>query len=49
MLEPVAVRVHAWDDVASIGGGPTGIFPPGVLSQVSKLRRPEGRIHWAGT
>ena len=25
------------------------ILPPGVLSQISDLRKPEGRVHWAGT
>lgn len=39
----------AWEEEESIGGGPTGVFPPGVLSQIDDLRKPEGAIHWAGT
>ncbi len=49
MLHPLQVRWTAWEDEETIGGGPTGIFAPGVLTQVSDLRKPEGRIHWAGT
>ena len=30
-------------------GSPVVNYPPGVLSQIEELRRPEGRIHWAGT
>lgn len=25
------------------------IYPPGVLTQIENIRKPEGRIHWAGT
>ena len=32
-----------------VGGAPVCILPPGVLSQISDLRKPEGRVHWAGT
>jgi monoamine oxidase len=49
MLEPVKVFWKAWEDEPSIGGGPTGVYGPGVLSQVEDLRKPEGLIHWAGT
>jgi len=31
-------------------GGPVGGLPPGVLTHsFAHLRKPEGRIHWAGT
>jgi monoamine oxidase len=31
-------------------GGPVGLMRPGVLSRLGPaLRRPAGRIHWAGT
>lgn len=49
MLKPIAVHWKAWEDEPTIGGGPTGNFGPGVLTQVANLRKPEGRIHWAGT
>jgi monoamine oxidase len=49
MLDPIKVQWKAWEDEQSIGGGPTGVFGPCVLSQVDDLRRPEGLIHWAGT
>jgi monoamine oxidase len=49
MLHPTTIHWNAWDDVGSIGGGPVAPFPPGVLSQTENLRKPEGRIHWAGT
>ena len=40
MLDPITVRWKAWEDEESIGGGPTGIFCPGVLSKISDLRKP---------
>ena len=49
MIEPIKVHWKDWDSEPSIGGGPTGMFGPGVMSQVEDLRRPEGVIHWAGT
>jgi monoamine oxidase len=49
MLQPLRVFWEAWEDEETIGGGPTGIFGPGVLTQISDLRKPEGKIHWAGT
>lgn len=49
MMEPIKVQWKPWEDEPSIGGGPTGIFGPGVLTQVENLRKPEGVIHWAGT
>jgi len=49
MLHPIAVKWMAWEDEQTIGGGPTGNFPAGVLTQISDLRKPENNIHWAGT
>lgn len=49
MLKPIDIQYHAWDDVESIAGAPVAPFPPGVLSMVEDLQKPEGIIHWAGT
>lgn len=32
MLNPIAVKWLAWDQVDTIGGGYTGIFGPGSLT-----------------
>jgi hypothetical protein len=40
MRDPIAVQWTAWEDESTIGGGPTGLFGPGVLTQVSDLRKP---------
>lgn len=49
MLHPTLIKWNPWEEQSSIGGAPVGNFPPGVLTQISDLRKPEGRIHWAGT
>lgn len=49
MLHPIMIKWNAWEEQSSIGGAPVSNFPPGVLTQISDLRKPEGRIHWAGT
>lgn len=49
MKKPLSIHYVKWDDQGSINGGPVGCFPPGLLSHVKELRKPEGRIHWAGT
>ena len=41
--------MKVWNNEESIGGAPTGYTPPGVLTKISNIREPEGRIHWAGT
>lgn len=47
---PVAYMEHSWQAENFSGGGPTGVFPPGVLTGFGKsLRTPVGRLHWAGT
>ncbi len=49
MLNPIRVEMKVWNNEESIGGAPTGYTPPGVLTKISNIREPEGRIHWAGT
>ena len=47
---PLAYMEHSWQSENFSGGGPTGVFPPGVLTGFGKsLRTPVGRLHWAGT
>ncbi|MDQ3934575.1 MAG: flavin monoamine oxidase family protein [Actinomycetota bacterium] len=39
-----------WQEERWIRGGPVGIHPPGTLvAYGAALRRPQGKIHWAGT
>lgn len=40
MLDPIKIQWKAWEDEETIGGGPTAIFSPGVLSQIEDLRAP---------
>ena len=45
-----AVFDYPWDNDPVFRGAPIGFMPPGVmLSYGQALRRPAGRIHWAGT
>ena len=47
---PIAIEEHEWANEEWSRGGMMAHFPPGVLTQFGPLlRRPEGRIHWAGT
>ncbi|MFI0445172.1 flavin monoamine oxidase family protein [Actinomadura sp. 6N118] len=47
---PVRTAVQRWDNETWSGGGPTGIAPPGVLTDFgAALRTPCGLVHWAGT
>ncbi|MDE2402817.1 MAG: FAD-dependent oxidoreductase [Burkholderiales bacterium] len=47
---PLAYMETDWQAENFSGGGPTGIFPPGVLTGFGpSLRAPIGRLHWAGT
>ena len=48
MIQPLLVHWNKWEESYSLGA-PVTNYPPGVLSQIEELRRPEGRIHWAGT
>lgn len=48
--EPIDWREKLWTDDQFCRGGYAAYFPPGVLTSVGdQLRRPIGRIHWAGT
>lgn len=49
MLNPVKVIHEIWENIPTIGGAPTGLLGPGVLTQLSNLKKPEKKIHWAGT
>lgn len=41
---------QVWDKEVYTGGCPVGVMPPGVMTEYGPaLRRPCGRIHWAGT
>jgi monoamine oxidase len=41
---------QAWAEEEWSGGGPVCCAPPGVLTAYGpELRRPSGRVHWAGT
>jgi len=47
---PVEYVDRAWSNEAYSGGCYAAVFPPGVWTTVGHtLRRPEGRIHWAGS
>lgn len=47
---PIGYLEMNWQGENFSAGGPTGHFPPGVLTAYgSTLRAPTGRVHWAGT
>lgn len=47
---PLSYSENNWQSENLSAGGPTGVFPPGVLTGFGKaLRAPIGRLHWAGT
>ncbi|MBI5925368.1 MAG: FAD-dependent oxidoreductase [Aquabacterium sp.] len=47
---PIAYTENNWQSENFSAGGPTGVFPPGVLTGFgAALRAPSGRLHWAGT
>ncbi len=49
-LTPVAYSEADWASERWSGGGPVSIFAPGTLTTHGEaLRKPAGRIHWAGT
>lgn len=49
-LKPAGYFEHDWTRERWIGGGPTGVGSPGALTQFGHwIRRPHGRVHWAGT
>ncbi|GAA1514436.1 flavin monoamine oxidase family protein [Nocardioides humi] len=49
-LHPIDYTEHDWTLERWTGGGPTAIYPPGVLSVHGRhIRTPFRRVHWAGT
>jgi monoamine oxidase len=49
-LRPIDYLDHSWGNEPFAPGGPTAAVPPGAWSAVGPwLRRPIGRIFWAGT
>ncbi|TWG95374.1 monoamine oxidase [Nocardioides sp. J9] len=49
-LRPIEYTEHDWTHERWTRGGPVAFCPPGVLATHGRhLRRPSGRIHWAGT
>ena len=49
-LRPIDYVEHDWTKERWTGGGPTAIHAPGSLVQFGPaIRRPFGRVHWAGT
>jgi monoamine oxidase len=47
---PLGYMEKNWQEEAWSGGGPVGLFTPGLLTGYGPLlRQPTGRIHWAGT
>ncbi|GEP36190.1 monoamine oxidase [Nocardioides szechwanensis] len=49
-LRPIDYVEHDWTRERWTGGGPTAIHAPGTLLQFgSAIRKPFGRVHWAGT
>jgi len=49
-LRPIDYTEHDWTREQWTGGGPTAIYPPGVMSVHGQhIRTPHGRVHWAGT
>ena len=48
--QPAEYRDFNWHDEPWSRGGPVGLMGPETLTVVGDaLRRPVGRIHWAGT
>ena len=48
MLQPTIVHWNRWQDQSTIGGYVLN-YPPGILTQIDDMRKPQGKIHWAGT
>jgi monoamine oxidase len=49
-LSPTEFFYTQWPEQQWSRGGPVGIYPPGLLTAYgAALRKPIGRIHWAGT
>ena len=49
-LHPIDYLEHDWNHERWTGGGPVGILGPGTMTSFgSSIRKPFGRVHWAGT
>lgn len=49
-LHPIEYSEHDWTKERWTGGGPTAIHGLGTLTRYGPaIRRPHGRVHWAGT
>ncbi|WP_370249096.1 flavin monoamine oxidase family protein [Nocardioides sp.] len=49
-LRPVEYTEHDWTKERWSGGGPTAFHSPGTFTTLGPaIRRPFGRVHWAGT
>ena len=49
-LSPIEYTEFDWNDQTWTGGGPVANYAPGTMTAYGKvIRRPFGRVHWAGT
>lgn len=49
-LEPIEYVEHDWTKEPWTGGGPVANYAPGTMLQFGReIRKPFGRVHWAGT
>lgn len=49
-LSPIEYVEHDWTKERWTGGGPVANYAPGTMIRFGKeIRRPFGRVHWAGT
>jgi monoamine oxidase len=49
-LDPIEYTEHDWTLERWTGGGPVALQVPGAIEEYGKvIRRPFGRVHWAGT
>ena len=49
-LTPVQYVEHDWTEERWTGGGPIANYAPGTMLRFGdQIRRPHGRVHWAGT
>jgi monoamine oxidase len=49
-LHPIDYVEHDWTRERWTGGGPVANYAPGTMIRFGKeIRRPHGRVHWAGT
>ncbi|CAG0898091.1 unnamed protein product [Cyprideis torosa] len=47
-LNPTAYREYSWDKNPYIQGGPVNIVPPGMMKDYPTIRKPFGRVFFAG-